>query len=342
MIPSGERRRGAARTLLAATLCITGLALGSVSLALAMVAPEGPSATGEGTLLVTATRVDSGNQGLEPGDPEALAALVPGLAVGGARELVVTQSVPRVPARVALRVIAADPAWAALAGLRVAKGRALDAEDERTGAAVCVLSPRASRLLEPGAARIKLDESWWTVVGVLAEPERETAAVDVLLPLHAGMLRLVPQDEAGLGELRIIAPDGPGALANRVSRALAALHGGQGAWRVEGQEAPSVCAVQERAIRGLLFALGACALLLGGLALRGWREAGGPMFGTSLGMGVAVGLAGSAVAMLAGSAVAGALGLAGTVAPLGLALAVVGPVVGVAIGAAPSPPGSGR
>jgi len=314
---------------LSSLLCFAGLALGGLCLALTTARPAKTAGT-EGALLVMATHAEDDLPGLDPGDPASLAARLPGLSVGGAREVSVAGTVPRLPSDLDLRVLAGDPTWAELASLRVARGRALDAGDERAAAAVCLLSPRVARWLEPGNVRIKLDESWWTVVGVLAEPEEEESAVDVLVPLRAGMLRLLPEEQASLDELRVVEPEDAGALAARVSRALNDLHGGRGAWRVEGEEvAHGVRSDLDRSVRGLLLALGACALVLGGMALRIWRAAGGPGAGAGFGIGAMAGFVCGTVALVAGPSLVTALGLVGTIPPLGLVAAVVGPVVGV-------------
>ncbi len=211
--------------------------------------------------------------GLEQRDLALLRAALPGARVGGMRLLQVRELVPPVDAQVAPVVAGVDPQWIEARLGELLRGRALDEQDERDAAAVCLLSRTlAETLFGPGSPigqHLRLDGSWFTVVGVFAPAAASGAGdlPDLLVPLSAALARLVGSELPQLSSVVVGAPRGALDAAQRelASRLLERAHDSRRDWSLVASSASN------RRERSLLVALRGCLGLLffGGLVLAG-------------------------------------------------------------------------
>ncbi len=111
--------------------------------------------------------------GLNLADAEAALAVVPGAERFAAEKRVRTHSVFGDHGRSDAQASGVSTDWFALSSLRVAEGRALDADDEATLAAVAVLGHQAAADLFPDGdalgGLVKVNHVWLEVVGVLTD-----------------------------------------------------------------------------------------------------------------------------------------------------------------------------
>jgi putative ABC transport system permease protein len=111
--------------------------------------------------------------GLSVADAHAALAVVPGAEKFAAEKRVRTHTVFSDHGRSDAQASGISADWFELSSLQVAKGRALDAEDERALAPVAVIGHQAAASLFPGVdpvgALVKVNHVWLEVVGVLAD-----------------------------------------------------------------------------------------------------------------------------------------------------------------------------
>ncbi|MBN1335852.1 MAG: ABC transporter permease [Deltaproteobacteria bacterium] len=224
--------------------------------------------------------------GLTIRDARALEDVLPeAQAVGGMREVVVRETAPRVETPGSLFVVGAEPQWVDVTRLVVVEGRRLDARDEARAAAVCILGEDLRRRLFANApavgARIRLEQSWFTVVGVVQTfgertgvaraPDPAARVPDVIVPLRTALSRLVlPGFEPELTEIRVAVPS-TGVLEAHVKvgrRVLERLHAGAHDFEVlvplQRLAAPRA---RRRAAERTLAAIAGLGFLLGGMNL---------------------------------------------------------------------------
>jgi putative ABC transport system permease protein len=160
--------------------------------------------------------------GLSMRDAAVLARELPGaIHVGGARKIDPPEIVPKPRDVSKLLILGADPAWLAGTSLLLVQGRPLTLADEAALAPVCLLGPVARRQLfgaDPALGRkIRLDQTWLTVVGLLEESggtgklagaDAESRAGAILLPLATMLGRLAPEDDhPELTEIQVAVAD---------------------------------------------------------------------------------------------------------------------------------------
>lgn len=226
---------------------------------------------GAGVLRVTGVQVaESGDQrSLGPDDLSLLRGALPELELGGAVGFEVSDLAPPLYPVDELVVVAADPAWLALAGLELSGGRSFSELDALTAAPVCLLSSRMAAALGAGASpvgrHLRADAVWLTVVGQLADAEGGVGVPDITVPLQTGLLRMAPPGETALDQVLVGAPSTDLTTAALVERVLVQAHGGQVGWSIEGGRTGDALLSSLR--RTLLVALGL--LILTGLALVG-------------------------------------------------------------------------
>jgi putative ABC transport system permease protein len=111
--------------------------------------------------------------GLSVADAHAALAVVPGAEKFAAEKRVRTHTVFSDSGRSDAQASGISADWFELSSLQVAKGRALNAEDEQALAPVTVIGHQAAASLVPGAdpigALVKVNHVWLEVVGVLAD-----------------------------------------------------------------------------------------------------------------------------------------------------------------------------
>jgi putative ABC transport system permease protein len=111
--------------------------------------------------------------GLSVADAHAALAVVPGAEKFAAEKRVRTHTVFSDSGRSDAQASGISADWFELSSLQVAKGRALNAEDEQALAPVTVIGHQAAASLFPGAdpigALVKVNHVWLEVVGVLAD-----------------------------------------------------------------------------------------------------------------------------------------------------------------------------
>ncbi len=225
-------------------------------------------------------------QGLTLRDVRALREALPRAeAVGGMREVAIREIMPRVEEPGALLVVGAEPAWISVTRIVLVEGRFPDERDEARAAAVCALGEGLRRrFFGNGPAvgeRIRLEQSWVTVVGVIGVPggrpgsarahDPSARVPDVLVPLTTALSRLVlPGFEPELSEIRV-AVASPEVLEAQVAlgrRVLARLHAGRDDVEVlvplQRLAAPRA---RRRAAEAVLGAIACLGFLLGGVNL---------------------------------------------------------------------------
>ncbi len=174
--------------------------------------------------------------GLSAGDAAAALSVVPGAqSVALRKEIKVDQLVSGVNV-VAGQAFAVSPRYAEHSGLQIAHGRWLTLEDGATISPVCVLGARLAQTLlgsaDPIGARIKLNQVWLEVVGVLADRSASKEEFEgvklgldderLFVPWETGRARFkfpVIEDEVDAISLRLdgsIEPD----LASRVLQTI--------------------------------------------------------------------------------------------------------------------------
>ena len=241
--------------------CVAG------ALALAMPAPwqAGPSTAGQ--LVLSAEAGDLPAVGA--GQLDRLRAAIPDVPVGGAQWVEVRELAPPVLPVSELVVVGAEPAWPALAGFELSDGRGLSAEDARAASPVCLVSQRLAHALDasasPAGLHLRVDQTWLTVVGVLAATDPAQPAPDLVLPLRASTRRLGAEAAAGVDELRVGLPaDDP--LGRRLVRRVLSGDASSASDPSGGDVDPDAAPL--RALRGAL-GLALAALVAAGLLLQG-------------------------------------------------------------------------
>ncbi|BDU21592.1 ABC transporter permease [Dyella sp. GSA-30] len=180
--------------------------------------------------------------GLSVDDARAARAVVPGATGFAAEKRIRTYAVFSDEGTSDAQASAVSPDYFDLAGLHVAQGRALSADDDETIAAVAVLGDGAARALFPeGHALgkpIKINHVWLRVVGVLADRDLSKDKFEgvslgvesnrIYIPLQsAWRFRFQPmEDDADRIILNISDPDELPAAARVLNRVLDQRHAG--------------------------------------------------------------------------------------------------------------------
>ena len=177
--------------------------------------------------------------GLSLRDAQALRDALPGARQVGAMRLVSSPELVPLPSDEApIRVLGADPAYIAAAGLELLEGRPLTPLDEADRALVCLLGTQVARDLfgtaSPLGERVRVDAVWLTVVGVVQPPgggatgssvegiDVDDRSWDLVMPLSTALDRFEhPAQEAELTEIQVALGDvaevpGHTAIARRV------------------------------------------------------------------------------------------------------------------------------
>jgi len=212
---------------------------------------------------------DADQRGLEPRDLTLLSAALPDVAVGGALELEVLELAPPLLPMDQLSVLAVDPTWLELSGLELAAGRGFSERDAATASSVCLVSPRIAAALGTGNAalgrHLRVDATWLTVVGLLADAPADAGLPDIAVPLETGASRMEPAGTRALDEILLGVASDDTVSRNLVARVLERAHRGRAGWSLDGAVARDPSAEPLR--RALQRALGM--LVLTGLALVG-------------------------------------------------------------------------
>ncbi len=232
---------------------------------------QGPAA--EGPLRVSAVPVAPGGRqhSLAPDDLDRLRAAMPDVAVGGVLALEPLELAPPLLPVDELVVVAADSTWLGLAGLRVATGRAFSELD--AASPVCLVSQRLARAMgagvDPIGRHLRVDGSWLTVVGLL-DAERDSApALDIAVPLEAGLLRLAPASRTALDEILVGAREDDDLSLELVQRVLERAHQGGAGWSIEGgSELDAATGAQRNTLALALGLLILASLAVAGLSLQ--------------------------------------------------------------------------
>lgn len=336
---------GLARTLtrapLRSVLLVVGACLACASVALLAALVLAPPAhrvlsAGPSALRVVAHPAAVGAQpGLTARDAARLRAALPGAEVGAARALAVVELAPPLLPIDALSVIAAEPAWLSLQGIATTTGRELSSQDAATAAQVCLVSPRIARALagdaSPVGHHLRVDGAWLTVVGVLGTATAGLQLPDLVLPLEAGLERMVLAERPGVDELLVERTAGAG-LESLVARVLEGEHDGMVGWDLEGHGGdsdarPSALA----ALLGLLAALALAGLAVAGQALERLLEPTALPRSRAAWQAAVLCLAASSpglvVAWLLAARFTGLVDLSGALPPAALGLGLLPPVL---------------
>lgn len=180
--------------------------------------------------------------GVSARDAAAIASSVPGVELTAARVEIDPYRVMAPGAKTEATVLGVSPEHVDLANLTVSEGRFLDALDELSHAQVAIVGAAVRRdLFGAGPAlgrRVKLDEVWFDVVGVLAESgatsgfqgvDIGTPATEIYVPVTTAYRKFDrPPLEAPLDEIvvRLASDSSPQVTAMAVRRLLDRLHGG--------------------------------------------------------------------------------------------------------------------
>jgi putative ABC transport system permease protein len=223
--------------------------------------------------------------GLTVADARAAQSVVPGVVRFAAEKLIRTHSVFSEQGRSDAVASGVSPDYFSMSSLRLAQGRALDANDEASVAAVTVLGHQAAAALFPkGDAldqEIKVNHAWLRVVGVLADRDLsadrfegvqlsdETNRVYVPLSSARSRFRFQPrEDEIDRFILQVADPEMLEAGARVLSAQLEQRHAGVADFAL-------VVPLQlfrqhqqtQRIFRVVMGAIAAVSLLVGGIGI---------------------------------------------------------------------------
>lgn len=256
-----------------------------------------------------------------------------------------------------------SPDYFELSSLRVAKGRALNADDDRALAAVAVLGHQAAADLFPGVdplgRDLKVNHVWLQVVGVLADRDLSKDQFEgvqlglesnrVYVPLASARARFKfnPQeDEVDRFLLRLADPSQLAAGARVLSTVLGQRHAGSADFRlVVPQQLFQQHQKTQRIFRVVMGAIAGVSLLVGGIGIMNIMLVSVTERIREIGLRMAVGagprdiqrqfLAEAMLISLIGGALGIAIGVVGTllVSRIGaLPVALNGQVIGLAAG----------
>jgi putative ABC transport system permease protein len=223
--------------------------------------------------------------GLTVADARAAQEVVPGVVRFAAEKLIRTHSVFSEQGRSDAIASGVSPDYFAMSSLRLAQGRALDANDEASVAAVTVLGHQAAAALFPNGdaldQEIKVNHAWLRVVGVLADRDLsadrfegvqlsdETNRVYVPLSSARSRFRFQPrEDEIDRFILQVSDPEMLEAGARVLSAQLEQRHAGV-------EDFALVVPLQlfrqhqqtQRIFRVVMGAIAAVSLLVGGIGI---------------------------------------------------------------------------
>jgi len=223
--------------------------------------------------------------GLTRADARAALEVVPGAEQVAAEKEIRTHQVYGDAGGGDVQASAVDAAFFELSSLKLARGRALSADDEIALAAVAVLGHQAARTLfgdaDPVGQPVKVNHAWFEVVGVLADRDLakdqfegvqlglEANRVFVPLASARARLRFQPmEDEIDRFWLRLDDPEGIVAASQVLAAVLDQRHGG-----VEDYSliVPAQLYRQhqqtQRIFRFVMAAIAAVSLLVGGIGI---------------------------------------------------------------------------
>jgi hypothetical protein len=236
----GVDGRGAAMMRVLLLVFGASVACGATCLLLALLWPSSPAQPrppDAALRLVARPAGDDGLPGLTARDSALLHAALPGVTVGAAIGLSVAEIAPPLLPVEALEIVAAEPGWLTLQGFSLDRGRAFTVQESAGGAPVCLVSPRLAQGLSgeasPVGRHLRLDGSWLTVIGQLGAAPSGLGPPDLLLPLEAGLRRVVDAEHRGVDELLVQRATGPG-LEALVQRVLAREHPLAPGWELIG------------------------------------------------------------------------------------------------------------
>jgi hypothetical protein len=264
------------RTPLRSALLLLGVSLACAAACLLAGLLLAPSAhrlrpPSEALRVVARPAAPGGQPGLTAHDGARLRVALPGSMVGSARSIRVAELAPPLVPVDALTVLAAEPDWLSLQGISTATGRGFNPQDAAAASPVCLVSPRIAHALSgeasPVGRHLRADGTWLTVVGVLSAEDASLQLPDLVLPLEAGLERMVLADSPGVDEVLVERGAGHG-LEVLVGRVLEGEHAGAVSWDLEGvrddtEARPSPLA----ALAGLLACLCLAGLLVAAQAL---------------------------------------------------------------------------
>ncbi|WP_240635151.1 ABC transporter permease [Lysobacter enzymogenes] len=223
--------------------------------------------------------------GLSLADADAALAVVPGAQRYAAEKPIRTHSVFSDDGRSDAQASGVSPDYFQLSSLRVAKGRALTAQDDRALAAVAVLGHQAAADLFPGAdplgRYLKVNHVWLQVVGVLADRDLSKDQFEgvqlglesnrVYVPLASARARFKfnPQeDEVDRFLLRLGDPSQLAQGARVLSTVLGQRHAGSADFRlVVPQQLFQQHQKTQRIFRVVMGAIAGVSLLVGGIGI---------------------------------------------------------------------------
>jgi len=231
-----------------------------------------------------AAEIRKKSRGLTQRDAEAIADAVPGVEFAAPRIEIAAYKAVAAGARTVAQVRGVDEHHRQVEPLALAEGRFVDAADQLHHAQVCVLGAAVRReLFGAGPALgqdVKLDDTWFEVIGVLA-PDPEAAAAqgvavastdhEVDVPFTAALVKLdrSPFDPP-LGEIVVRLQPGASAAAAgmMIGALLERLHGGAHDYQVIVPEALLQHSERTQRLFNLVMGLIAgISLLVGGVGI---------------------------------------------------------------------------
>jgi putative ABC transport system permease protein len=225
--------------------------------------------------------------GLSPRDVAAIEEAVPGVETAVARIEIEPYRVSGPRGRIDAAAYGVSREYFRLSSFRLAEGRLLDLEDERTFAQVAVIGSSVERALfghESGLGRaLKLDDLWLEVVGVLAVDgddrrsyryqgvEVSSTAREIYLPYSTALRKIErPLLDSPLDQIvvQVKAGTSPWDAATAISPLLDLLHGGAEDYRVLVPEALLEQSRRTKRLFGIVMgAIAGISLLVGGIGI---------------------------------------------------------------------------
>jgi putative ABC transport system permease protein len=218
-------------------------------------------------------------------DVDAIEEAVPGLELVVPKVKIEPYKIISAGGKTESTVFGVSSRHAELVAIRLAEGRFLDDDDDRSHAQVCVLGAAARRdLFGAGTAlggRVKVNDVWLEVIGVLAPESTEDARIEgiavasrareIYVPLSTA-LRKFEHDplDSPLAEITIRTETGqsPGEVAAVVDGLLERLHGGANDYEIV---VPEALLEQSRETQRLFDMVMGCiagiSLLVGGIGI---------------------------------------------------------------------------
>ncbi|HEX3760192.1 MAG TPA: ABC transporter permease [Kofleriaceae bacterium] len=231
-----------------------------------------------------AAEIRKKSRGLSQRDAEAIEDAIPGVAFAAPRIDIAAYKAVAAGARTAAQIHGVSERHREVESLALAEGRFLDAADQRHHAQVCVLGAAVRRALfgaGPALGQdVKLDDTWFEVVGVLASDPGATAAQGVavastdqavFVPFTTALIKVDrdPSDPP-LGE--IVVQLQPGASASDTGLMIGALldrlHGGARDYQIIVPEALLHHSERTQQLFNLVMGLiASISLLVGGVGI---------------------------------------------------------------------------